>query len=122
MTFNFFIKKFLNVKNYDFSNVVARYGATRFFMKNRAVLPFYMYEVLTLGQNSEKSLERLFRSYRAGTVRPTTPGISSPKGENSYIKAVIFLERVKILTCGFRRMFRHTWGYPKSIILRITNL
>ena len=122
MTFNFFIKKFSNIKNYDFSNVVARYGATGFFMENRAVSPFYIYEVLTLGQNSEKSLERLFRSYRAGTVRPTTPGISSPKGENSNIKAAIYLERVKILTCSFRRKFRDTWGYPKSIILRITNL
>ena len=79
MTFNFFIKKFLNVKNYDFSNVVARYGATGFFMENRAVSPFYIYEVLTLGQNSEKSLERLFRSYRAGTVNLTTPDIAHLK-------------------------------------------
>ena len=48
----------------------------------------------------------------------TTPDISSPKGENSTINAAI----LKILTCGFRRKFRDTWSYPKSIILRITNL
>ena len=79
MTFNFFIQKFLNIKNYDFSNVVARYGATGFFIENRAVSPFYIYEVLALGQNSEKSLERLFRSYRAGTVNLTTPDIAHLK-------------------------------------------
>ena len=59
MTFNFFIKKTLNIKNYDFSNVVARYGATGFFTENRAVSPFFIYEFVILGQILEKSLERL---------------------------------------------------------------
>ena len=59
MTFNFFIKKFSNIKNYDFSNVVARYGATGFFTENRAVSPFFIYEFVILGQILEKSLERL---------------------------------------------------------------
>ena len=59
MTFNFFIKKILNIKNYDFSNVVARYGATGFFTENRAVSPFFIYEFVVFGQISEKSYGRL---------------------------------------------------------------
>ena len=59
MTFNFFIKKFSNIKNYDFSNVVALYEATGFFTENRAVSPFFIYEFVILGQILEKSLERL---------------------------------------------------------------
>ena len=47
------------VKNHDFSDVVAEYGATRFFPEKRAVSPFIIYHGLTLCQKSKKSLERL---------------------------------------------------------------
>ena len=47
------------VKNHDFSDVVAEYGATRFFPEKRAVSPFIIYHCLTLCQKSKKSLERL---------------------------------------------------------------
>ena len=47
------------VKNHDFSNVVAKYGATRIFLEKRAVSPFIIYHGLTLCQKSKKSLERL---------------------------------------------------------------
>ena len=47
------------VKNHEFSDVVAEYGATRFFLEKRAVSPFIIYHGLTLCQKSKKSLERL---------------------------------------------------------------
>ena len=46
-------------ENHDFSNVVAKYGATRFFPGYPALLPFIIYHGLTLCQKSKKSLEQL---------------------------------------------------------------
>ena len=46
-------------KNLDFSNIVAKYGATRIFTGNPALLPFIIYLGLTSCQKSKKSLERL---------------------------------------------------------------
>ena len=48
-------------KNHDFSDVVARYGATRFFTEKRAVSVFLECQCLTSCQKSKKSLERLLR-------------------------------------------------------------
>ena len=43
------------VKNHDFSDVVAEYGATRFFPEKRAVSPFPVYAPLTSDQVSKNS-------------------------------------------------------------------
>ena len=50
-------------KNHDFSDVVARYGATRFFTEKRAVSVFLECQCLTSCQKSKKSLERLLRTF-----------------------------------------------------------
>ena len=43
------------VKNHDFSNVVAKCGATGVFGANRAVSPFIICHEVTLCQKSKKS-------------------------------------------------------------------
>ena len=72
------------VKNHDFSDVVAEYGATRFFPEKRAVSPFIIYHGLTLCQKSKKSLERLSGKSVYGPTNQLTnnSGISSTKVEN----------------------------------------
>ena len=70
------------VKNHDFSNVVAKYGATRFFTENPAVSRSSVYQWLTLCQKSKKSLERLPRILHYGHTHTTFSGCNSPKGEN----------------------------------------
>ena len=55
------------VKNHDFSDVVAEYGATRFFQEKRAVSPFIIYHGLTLCQKSKKSYVQLAGKSDYGT-------------------------------------------------------
>ena len=52
---------------------------SRIFSDNPALLVFVIYQCLTLCKKLEKSLERF--SWKS-VNQPTTPGSSSPKGEN----------------------------------------
>ena len=61
--FYVFYKKLKTVKNSDFSNVVARYGATRFFTENPAVLGNFVHAPLSSFQKAKKSIDGKYHNF-----------------------------------------------------------